>query len=230
MSTRERLRESLEAFDAGEGGVEHVVDAARAALASAPPGEPTLAELRLAEISELVGPGGDGSPFGRVESMLAVLTGERDEARAESSRLRGEVERLTRERDGCFANGKILTDTVCDLLRPEAALRAAPGERERALEEAARLCEEHADAKQRQHLNPTAHALREMAVTFRALSRAPAQPCGCRYSTEGDTLHPAFFPCPRHVARVVAQGMRRLRAPAQGTPEGPASPGTGEGR
>jgi len=36
--------------------------------------------LALCEIAELVGPGGDDTPFGRVESMLSDLTGERDDA------------------------------------------------------------------------------------------------------------------------------------------------------
>lgn len=44
-----------------------------------------VAELRgfLAEIAELVGPGGDNSPFGRVESALVGLTGRLDDARAD---------------------------------------------------------------------------------------------------------------------------------------------------
>lgn len=52
--------------------------------------EASLAQSRLAEIAELVGEGGDGSAFGRVESMLAtfahrqeVLQRQRDEARAQ---------------------------------------------------------------------------------------------------------------------------------------------------
>ena len=50
------------------------------------------AKLALEEISELVGRGGDNTPFGRVESMLMTLTGERDDARDEIKRLKARME------------------------------------------------------------------------------------------------------------------------------------------
>ncbi len=48
-------------------------------------------EARMGEIAELCGPGGDDTPFGRVESMLASLTDRAAQAEAERDALRARV-------------------------------------------------------------------------------------------------------------------------------------------
>lgn len=53
-------------------------------------------QLALDEISELCGPGGDDTPFGRVESALSVWHEKRKQAERELAEARAEVERLDR--------------------------------------------------------------------------------------------------------------------------------------
>lgn len=69
------------------------------------------ARLALAEISELVGPGGDDTPFGRVESLMSRLTGERDEAVAEAHQRLVVVEA---ERDAVIARAEQAEGALAD--------------------------------------------------------------------------------------------------------------------
>ncbi len=71
-----------------------------------------VAELALKEITELAGPGGDDTPFGRVESMLSSLTAELQEERT---------------RLDLYANRRGHVQLVDDMRAAQAELKEAHG-------------------------------------------------------------------------------------------------------
>lgn len=152
MSTREALERLLDAIDAGlpihsYAKVHNVAATARAALASAPPAEPQDVNFAAYAGSEVAGEiiaflteagcGKPGTP-NTIWAMTKEIIARAQTAEAESSRLRGEVAEVRRMFDVtrhrvCDRLGLPVGTSWSNIESALAALRAAPGERERAL-------------------------------------------------------------------------------------------------